>query len=188
VKRTPLAALALLVAVACIGCSDDPEPDFAPPESTSPAPADPTSSTTSAPPDLPADAQKNSARGAEAFVKFFWRMVNYAQTSGETESLSALANPRCKACSAGVQYLDDVFARGGVITGGATRVSDVRSRPFQIGSSSGYAVTAVVRNTKQSVDFPGDSSDESYPADTISTRFFVEWTPEGWSVAVWEQT
>ena len=45
-KRTLLAALAVLVAVAYAGCSDDPEPDFAPPESTSPAPTDPTTSAT----------------------------------------------------------------------------------------------------------------------------------------------
>ncbi len=48
--RTPLAALAVLVAVACAGCSDDPEPDFAPPESTSPAPTDPTTSSTTTEP------------------------------------------------------------------------------------------------------------------------------------------
>ena len=50
-KRTPLAALAVLMAVGCAGCSDDPEPDFAPPESTSPAPTDPTTSSTTEEPE-----------------------------------------------------------------------------------------------------------------------------------------
>ena len=43
-KRPLLAALAMLTLVVCAGCNDDPEPDFAPPESTSPAPTPPTTS------------------------------------------------------------------------------------------------------------------------------------------------
>jgi hypothetical protein len=87
-----------------------------------------------------------------------------------------------------VSYLNDVFAKGGEIRGGVTTVSDLHSTPFSVGDSEGYEVTARVHNTRQSVDYPGDMKDETYPAGTIETRFFVEWSGNGWLVALWEQT
>ena len=48
-KRSPLAALALMLALAGAACNDDdPEPRFGPPESTSPAPTE-TETTSEAP-------------------------------------------------------------------------------------------------------------------------------------------
>ena len=63
-KRSPLAALALMLALACAGCSDDdPEPRFGPPESTSPAPTE--TGTTSEPPE-PLDPEETVRAWVEA--------------------------------------------------------------------------------------------------------------------------
>ena len=41
---------------------------------------------------MPAAAKRHTAAGAEAFVQFYWEMVNYAQRSGDVDGLRVLGD------------------------------------------------------------------------------------------------
>src|SRR4051812_38018201 len=91
--RAVLTALSLLPVLLVAGCSDDdPEPKFAPTPSESASSASPSSSATpeTPQPTMPEAARGSDASSAEAFVKFYWDVVNYAQTSGDLDPLRGL--------------------------------------------------------------------------------------------------
>jgi hypothetical protein len=184
----PLVGL-LLVA----GCSDDsPDPRIAP------TPSDTTSAASTSSPDpdptptgpveptLPPEAEGTDAAAAEAFVKFYWEMSEYAQATGDVSGLNELASASCENCRSGSKYLKTVYADGGSIRGGAIDIVVVRSTPYKVGPVRGYEVEARVTNTRQVVDWPADREDEVFPAGEILTRFLVEIEGDRLAIGFWE--
>ncbi len=101
-KRSPLAALALLLALACAACNDDdPEPRFGPPESTSPAPTG--TETTSEPPE---------PLGPEETVRAWVEAQNLALRTGETQDVRALG-PKCSSCDDFIVPIEETYDAGG---------------------------------------------------------------------------
>lgn len=181
-------ALGLVVpTLSLAGCSDDPVPKVAPHESPSvvsesPSPTGPTE------PTMPAVAKKHTAAGAEAFVKFYWEMVNYAQASGDLQGLRSLGDENCGACSGGLRFLDRIYEAGGHVRGGKVTVVDVRATKVRgAGQQIAFQVLVSVENTRQVVDLPGTKRDQSYPAAKSSIQFIVDPKPGSWSVGYWDE-
>ncbi|MFC6046132.1 DUF6318 family protein [Nocardioides hankookensis] len=187
--RAVLTAAVLLSALALGGCTDDdPEPKFGPTESTSPA--SPTSPSTSSAagtvaPTLPSAAQGSTAASAEAFVKFYWEAVNYAQSSGDLRLLRGLGSPSCTACNAGVSYLEQVFDAGGHVVGGVGSLSVQKSSLVEGDGQLSGVVKFVLTTTPQRVDFEGTSKDESYPGGTKTVNALVEPAGGSWIMTSW---
>ena len=130
--RAGLTAAVAISTLALLGCSDDePEPKFDPPSSE--APASPSTTAASGPvaPTMPATARGTDAAAAEAFVKFYWVMVNYAQATGDLSGLASLSSKECAACRAGADSLREIFAKGGQIVGGGGDVSVIDTNFIQ---------------------------------------------------------
>lgn len=168
------------------GCSaDDPQPKVAPSEpasaSTSPSPTGPVE------PTMPAAAKKHTAAGAEAFVEFYWEMVNYAQLTGDLSGLVRLSDPNCGACAGGLDFLRRIFNGGGEVRGGEVSVQTHDSIKVHAGRDVSFRVLADVTNTRQVVDMPGTRKDETYPAATSAIQFIVDPERIGWTVAYWDQ-
>jgi hypothetical protein len=181
-SRTVITAMSLLSVLALGACSDDdPQPRFAPP--SSPAPSSPSTTAVSGPvaPTMPATARGTDAAAAEAFVKFYWEMVNYAQATGDVDGLKALA-PRCGTCAAAVDYIVDVYERGGHIRGGDGRFRDLRANFLDHNGEPRALVRGDLISTRQLVDFPGSKNDESYPGGTLPFEVLAEVTSDGWVV------
>ncbi len=89
-KRPLLAALAALALVVCAGCNDDPEPDFAPPESTSPAPTTPP--TTSEPPEP-------ERLSPEETVRAWVEARNITVRTGDAYDVRRLSAADCESCA-----------------------------------------------------------------------------------------
>ncbi|PWN01300.1 hypothetical protein DJ010_19255 [Nocardioides silvaticus] len=68
-------------------------------------------------PTLPAEAKKESEAGVEAFVRFYFSVINYATKSGDVDLLARLHQPSCAGCEAGVEGIKRVYGRGGRIVG-----------------------------------------------------------------------
>ena len=103
--RTPLAALALVAALACAGCNDDdPRPDFAPPESTSPAPTTPP--TTSEPPEP-------ERLSPEETVRAWVEARNLGLKTGRLTQVRELSAPNCTSCNDLIDPIEDVYEAGG---------------------------------------------------------------------------
>ena len=103
-KRPLLAALAVLALVVCAGCNDDPEPDFAPPESTSPAPTTPP--TTSEPPEP-------ERLSPEETVRAWVEARNALMLTGNASKIDSLSAANCTTCADQIDPLKAVLRAGG---------------------------------------------------------------------------
>ncbi len=106
-RRIPL--LALLLAVALTACTDEPEPKFADP-TTSSAP------TTSARPSEPTETSSPPPRkeSPQDFIRRFQRASFEMQNSGDSSIYRSLSS-NCESCDALAGRVDDIYEAGGRI-------------------------------------------------------------------------
>ncbi|MGZ6744997.1 MAG: DUF6318 family protein, partial [Nocardioides sp.] len=115
----------------------------------------------------------------EAFVKYFWDVVNYAQATGETRTLTGLG-PKCASCEAGASAIRQVYDHGGRIIGGEGRLVGAR---YGFVNNEGHRrsiVTCTVISTRQVVDLT--DSRKVYPASSLSYQFLLDPAANGWAM------
>lgn len=179
-------AILLLGVTACSG--DAPEPNIAPTSpATSSEPSDPSTSPVSGPtaPTMPPEAMGDDLAAAEAFVKFYWDSVNYAQATGDTGSLRRLGAKACAACRAGVAKLDDIYDRGGRIVGGVGTVKITNSGLIQKDGLPDVVVDFEVTSTRQRLDMPGTTDDVTVPAGDAQLRMLLRADDGAWVATYW---
>lgn len=167
------------------GCQDgdDPDPKVPPTESSSPTPTP--SPTGPVEPTLPAEAEGDDAAAAEAFVRHFWAMVNYAQASGRVEPLVELALPSCATCASGARWIADVYRRGGEITGGDYSVGATRVTPLAADDQRLFEVVSQVATTDQKITGAG-SLDDHFPAGEAKVTLILVVSEMGLRVSRWD--
>lgn len=177
-----VAVLALLVALA--GCQEE----SADPPSPKPSPTvteSPTESPSApAEPDMPAAAKEPTQAGAEAFVRYYWDLVNYAQATGDTKRLRSVSAATCVQCDGGIDAIDDVYGRDGRIVGGRYVVDRLEASKLE-SSVPRFRLTYALANTSQVIDLPGSADDGSLHASTNEIEMFVDYLDDAWSVSVW---
>jgi hypothetical protein len=131
VKRSRLAITFGLVVPALVlgGCSGDPEPKFAPPESSSPSAV----STSPSPRQAPANPV--------ATVRAWVEAQNDALRTGDTEELEALSADPCQACDDFIKPIQRVYRKGGYFHTKGWKVVAAKTRP---GSKDPFVVNAGV--------------------------------------------
>lgn len=185
--RAVLTAFLLASALGLAGCTDDPEPRFAPPSSA--PPASPSTSAASGPtaPEMPEAAKGTDAAAAEAFVKYYWEVVNYAEQSRDLSELRRISSDRCVACQAGIDYLERVFAQDAVISGGINRVLGPRT-VFVAGERGRDAVVEFeLRSTRQHIAYP-DADDDVYRGGRSSMRARLQPAEVAWTMFFWGES
>ena len=162
---------------ACSG--DDPEPKVAP----STAPTSPSTTAASDPiaPTMPPEAKGTDAAAAEAFVRFYWEMVNYAQETGDVDGLQGLAR-KCIGCDAAVKFVVESYSGGGRILGGTGRTGSFKTVFVKMHGGSWASVECRVKTDPQKVDRPGTSEDTTYPGGLTDVRLYLEPTDDAWLV------
>ncbi|NYI99935.1 hypothetical protein HNR19_000634 [Nocardioides thalensis] len=173
-------------ALALTACEAEPaepaEPSSSAPASSEPTSAAPTTEPTGpVEPTLPPEAEANTKAGAEAFVQYWWELVNYATATGDTAALRGVFGPACASCDAATSAIENVYANGGRITGRGYRIesSKIVSEP-----GGAWAITADLSVGRQAVRGAGELN-QVYPAGTKSHVMFVEFVRERWQVATW---
>ncbi|WP_445263001.1 DUF6318 family protein [Pseudokineococcus sp. 1T1Z-3] len=92
-----------------------------PPEaSTAPDPAP-----TETAPTLPPEARSGDAVGAEAFIRYWFEVSNYAYRTGDTSAIGAISDATCATCANVVENLDRTYDAGGSVEGGQVHVHGV---------------------------------------------------------------
>ncbi|WP_090860343.1 DUF6318 family protein [Nocardioides lianchengensis] len=179
-------AVGLVLLAGCSG-DDDPEPKISPTDSSSVASTPTPSPTPSGPvePTMPAEAEGEDAAAAEAFVRHFWAMVNYAQTTGDVQALEGLALGSCQTCASGAKWIADVYQRGGLIEGGKYDVGPVRVTPLGAGGQRLFEVVADVTTTPQRVS-GADELNGSFPAGNSRVRLVLLNADGGLKVSRWD--
>jgi hypothetical protein len=183
-SRTVITALCLVPVLALGACSgDDPQPKIADPTPT--LPSSPSTTAVSGPlePTMPAAARGTDAAAAEAFVKYYWEMVNYAQATGDLGGLESITDQSCTACQAGLESLRRIIADHGQITGGVNSLSRVRSAYFDKGKR--ITVWFDLSNTRQLIDYPGDRKDEIFKLATVDVMSVLRHDRGRWVIEYW---
>ena len=174
------AALLLVLVAGCDGEEDPPDPS--PPSSSTPSSA--TSSETvvvpSGPvePAPPPETVEDSKAGARVFASYYWEVVNYAQLSGDTGPLRQLSIEGCVGCTGGADAIDRIYARGGHIEGGVSRVVGTELKPKP---SGGWAIAQTIHVTRQRIEGAGDL-DQVATAGDIEVLMGVTFQEGRWTV------
>lgn len=188
--RAAIGAATLLVTLAVAGC-EEAEPSSSPAPSSTPSSADSSPTTEATPtasetgpvePTLPPDAEQDTKAGVEAFVRFYWDVVNYATKTGDVRLLESLAQPSCNTCAAGIEGVENIYDRGGRIVGGDYKV--VRLNPVQSGGGD-WAVVAHTRVGDQRTVGAGDLNGR-FPSGHAKWLIGVARINGAWSVATLE--
>lgn len=190
--RMTAAIGALLIAALVSGCDEDGGPDSTPPRDSPRAPE--TSSSTEPPtttltetgpvePTLPAKAAAPDQAGVEAFVTFYWDVVNYATKTGDVELLRRVDQPSCDTCDAAIDGIEQIYARGGKIVGGDYSV--VRLEPAKSDDSHWTVVTHTTIETQRTVG--AGSLNDKFPGGRTRWLMGVALVRGEWSVSTLER-
>lgn len=110
-----------VVVVACVavlasGCEGESGDTLPPPvteSSSTVRPSDPTTPAGPVEPTLPAAAEGTSRAAAEAFVRYYIKVLNYSMVTGETFALKAASAKTCEGCLTYVDTIRKMYNRGG---------------------------------------------------------------------------
>lgn len=103
-NRAALAALTLCCLVPLVACDDDPEPDIAPPDTSSAAPTEPTTEPPTTPP---------VKLSPEETVRAWVEARNDALATGDFGDMQALSATECSSCAEQVKGIKRVYDAGG---------------------------------------------------------------------------
>ena len=184
--RRALAA-ACLLPLLLAGCSDAaPTPAIPDQTTSSPSPSADETETGPVEPTLPPEAEGDGKAAAAAFVEHYFQFINYAQATGDTAGLKKLGLPSCEACNGGLEFIDEIYERGGSNTGGDYTVlsSEVTGRRKVTEQISYYFVDVEAEHTKQVVEGAGDL-DRTFEASQATWRYEVVTGPQGLRISQW---
>ena len=165
-------AAAVCVPLLLAGCSDDPEPQVAPPSET------PASASPSAPP-APEPWQKKTNAGAVAFAKHWIDVFSDAMRSGRTDQLAALNGPDCDTCTNVVDRIASVYEAGGEYRTDGWKVLQADAVSDESGNAS------VAMNVRRSAEVFRESSraePQSNPVSRASYSAQLGWKDGGWQM------
>lgn len=175
------AAAGVAVLVLLTGCAaDEPAPQPAPSTATTPSPSSATSSPPVAVPQLPEAATVGDAAGAEAFVRHWVDVLNYAYETGDTGPLDAITGSACDLCAQAADSIEATYSTGGHIEGAVTSLVSIASPPPD---DDGLVAVSVRYGQAASVDV--DASGGRTAVDAVPEQnagFILEWADGSWQL------
>ena len=178
-RRLLVGAALLLVA----GCGGDPTPSPSPSAPSSPVSSSPVSTTPSAPV-MPEAAKANTKAGAVAFVKYYVKLINYAQATGDVDALAMVDAEDCASCANARRALSEIYQGGGHIEGGALHASVMSTarRP----EVNGWTVFLGVSYGPQSIVRPQGT--ETLSGGKNLMTIVVRQVKGAWTVVQWSRS
>lgn len=119
-------------------------PSPSPSPSPTPSPASEAGPAVNIPvPEKPALADENSVEGLEAFTKWWFELLNYAQATNDFEPLWAVTDSGCKTCTNFEEFVSTAYEDEGWIVGGDVSVESFDSEfiPTLDGTVDSYVST-----------------------------------------------
>lgn len=157
--------LAVMMLPACTGAKESADPS----EEKTPAPTAPA---------MPEIAQDESAAGAEAFVRHYIDVLNYAAVTGETEELKQLAHDDCEGCRAYEKTFDEIYAADGFIRGAEWEITAVEQEQLE----THVDVFVNIDIAEGTFKTTGDDSEERSGTDADLLRFSVQRADDSWNI------
>lgn len=178
--RIAVAATALAALAACSSEASSDGDD--PPTSAAPTPsASPTEEPGPVEPTLPEAATKEGKAGAEAFVEYYWEVVDYARATGDTDLLSSLQNDFCTACTTAREGIEETYARGGSIIGGSHTIAAIQAAEVSP-STNTWIIGTEIKTTPERVQNAGDRNARN-PAGTTQVVHTASFRDSQWRMS-----
>lgn len=174
---------ALLASPVLSGCSGDGGASTPTPSPT-PTSTSPTASPTPQPPAMPEAARAHTPEGAEAFVRHFWAVVDYASANLDPDAVQDLVLESCTGCQGGIASLEEIRRNDGRVNGGATTLTDFN---IQLGTAADLQIAivrALAKTSPQEIDYPEPRQDVTRPAAKIRFEMVLHRQTEDWRVGV----
>ncbi len=166
----------MLIAIA--GCTGDGS-NAAPPEptaTTTPTPsASQSPSPTVAPPEMPAKAKANTDAGAEAFVRYYVKLVNHAAATGDVTEMRRVA-PHCDDCNRVADLIATAWQNGTIDPARIWRPVEIFAIPGEKVVVASIKEPAITFNPS-----PGASPSTTEGAEAL-IEFHLKHAPTGWHI------
>jgi hypothetical protein len=178
----PTVVAGLLLGVGVLsGCQGSDDPDPGPSGTATPSPsvsASPTATPTPAPPKAP--APKRTAKGAEAFVRYFWEVYNYTYVSQDTDLLASVSQAACVFCSDTKADVAKLRSRGAVVESGSVHVDAVAAPPEKVGSR--ILVVSSIHQDSGTIRLPSGQTEEIERVAAQQGTFALQWVAGVWQI------
>ncbi|MFJ4264836.1 DUF6318 family protein [Paenarthrobacter nicotinovorans] len=120
-------------------------------------------------PVMPELAKENSKAGLEAFIGYWYAVKNYANETGDVETLSSLSTPECRLCSHMQEAATDSFRDGRWIVGGTLHASNIELdwNPDELSHKTKVQVV------QDAISYYNPDATEGRPADKPTNDAFI---------------
>lgn len=191
-RVTGLLLASALTGAVVTSCSDETDPRGAPTStttSTTPTTPPPTSDSTPDPkepgePTLPAAAKAPTRAGAEAFVRYYIKVVNYAGVTGDVHALKNSAST-CRSCKSLAGAFRKTYAAGGHYRTDGWRIESQFTAPDPTGD---WVSLLEVRQSKTTWVKAANAEPKRFPAKKLKLRFEVKRVGGVWRIAEFTQS
>lgn len=181
--RRHLGALALTVGVLAAGlaaCTDDPSPH---PSATTPSTTPVTSTALPSPTATPPTAPKAepTPKSAEAFVKYFWAVYNYAYETRDQKILKTLSAPHCLFCQDTIKAIEKLVEDGSYIKGSEIQVGVAVAPPTK--PAAGLIIATVISERPgMTIASDGSTVGQTKGVRDMKSEIALDWTGGKWIV------
>ncbi|MHA7281814.1 DUF6318 family protein [Arthrobacter sp. TMS2-4] len=170
-----------LVSSAAPTISEAPSPSATPSAAPEPSPASSAGPATNIPvPVKPALADENTVEGLEAFTEYWLELFSYGYETNDWAPFEAVTDPGCRTCAKYKEIVQDIYANGRYISGGAFVMSDFGT-DFELNTQS--SIQAFVTNGQSDITFydsSGVAIRTDQAPDPVVDVIFATFTTDGW--------
>jgi hypothetical protein len=126
-------------------------------------------------------AKQKSEKGAEEFVRYWFRALDYATQTGDISRLTAASNTGCRQCDEAIGVVRESYSDGGYLQGGTYTVRSVAAEEFA--PDDRPMITVSFDRSSRSGFGPDGQVRGSLPAATfVSCQMSVVWEKDAWQV------
>ena len=119
--------------------------------------------------------------GAIAFGRHYAELVNHAQSTGNTNVLSAIETSDSETCKKSHASVERIYNAGGSIRGGDWSVEQIFATPNP--ATKGWLVSAIVSFGPQTIVWPSPKKSERLTGGKLPINLQLKWAGSAWKVA-----
>lgn len=129
-------------------------------------------------PVLPEVAKTETKEGLEAFVRYWYEVLDYSYETGDSTVLKNVSQPSCVFCSSLRDGIAEAWSDGRWISGGNITTPAVTATMEPSGDS--YAVVQVIQEIIEIRNADGSLHQAPTPATNTGSRAAANFGPSGW--------
>jgi hypothetical protein len=126
-------------------------------------------------------ARQQTEPGAQEFVRYWFRSLDYATQTGDISRLTAASDPSCQPCEDAIGVVRQSYSDGGYLQGGTYTLRSVSAEEFAPNERPMIAVS-FDRSARSGFSPDGQVRGSLPPVTFVSAQVTVAWLNGGWKV------